>query len=348
MAGFEVLSCEGLGGLRWQSFYERLPTAFRSIHFSPAYARANAQHPWCAVAEGKGGFVMQPFVTKTDSAGVTMESVYGYGGPIAANVANGGGLRDQLEKEMSGWREQHGIICERTVLHPRLFQHQAILLPAEACPLFRKRVVLVPTIPEKAFMGVENKRRSALAKASRDGITARRALSTTGEPLFRFWQLYDATMERAGAVPIWRYPLAFFERMVVELRDNIALMEAVQNDVVVSSALVLTSPPEAYYQYAGNSGVSGASDLLIMEAAKHAHDCGCDTIDLGGGVTRDPKDPLLWYKSTFSRQRGSVYVVERVYDKERFTEASKGFEGVGYFPPWRAGAILNAVLQGSE
>lgn len=348
MGRFSVLSCQGLGGLRWQSFYERLPDYFRSIHFSPAYARAFAELPRCAVYEGDGGFVMQPFVTKADSVGLTMESLYGYGGPVADTLLAGGRLGGEFEREMAAWRQRRGILCERSVLHPRLYDHQSRLLPQDALPLFRKEVVHVLTDMERLQEGMEKKRRSALAKAWRDGITTRRALDPVGRSLFRFWQLYDGTMERAGAAPTWRYPVAFFERMAHELRDNFGLIEAVCDGEVVSAALVIASPPQAYYQFAGNSGVSGASDLLIMEAVKHAHDCGCDTIDLGGGVTRDPKDPLLWYKGTFSRLRGGVYVVERVYDKEKFEQASKGFEGVGYFPPWRAGAILNAVMQGAK
>lgn len=347
MAIFEVLSCEGVGGLRWQSFYERLPIFFRSIHFSPAYARANAELPQCAVYADPAGFVMQPFTLKSDKFGTTMDSLYGYGGPICSSLMNVYEYSARFDKGMDEWRRARAILCERAVLHPRLYQHQSMLFPDWA-PSFRKEVVIIQAAPAKLIAGFTKKRQSALSKAQRDGITTRCAL-TCATPLERFCKLYESTMNRVGASPFFRHSRTFFQNMAAHLHDNIAVVEAVDGKGdVVSAALVLTSPPQAYYQYAGNSGVSGASDLLIMEAARHAWNCGCETMDIGGGLTRDPKDPLLWYKGTFSPDRAGVYVIERIHDEERFTAASKGFEGVGYFPPWRAGEQINAATQGIE
>jgi hypothetical protein len=153
-------------------------------------------------------------------------------------------------------------------------------------------------------------------------------------------------MDRVGAAPRWRYARTFWDALMVELKNHTCIIEAVKDEILVSSALVLLCPPQAYYQYAGNSGVSGASDLLIVEAAKLAAECGCDTLDLGGGVTAAEDDPVLFYKGTFSKERAPVYVMERVYDQKKFDEASKGFEGGHYFPPWRAGEQLARATHG--
>jgi len=346
---FQVLGSDGIDSLRWQSFYDRLPVFFRSIHFSPAYARAYAALPRCAVLERKDSFVMQPFWTRPDAGGSTMENVYGYGGPITNTLLGVSDLGIEFEQCMNAWRAEAGIICERMVLHPRLaVQVQTTLLPPAVLPLIRKEVVIVRTEAEAFRAGVTQKRRSAIEKAVRDGISTKRSTSRA-QPLSRFVALYGQTMRRVNAAPRWKYSHPFFDKIMAELKGQICVIEAFKDNVVVSAAIVLISPPQAYYQYAGNSGVSGASDLLIVDAVRLAAECGCDTLDLGGGVTTAADDPVLFYKATFSKDcRADVYVLERVYDQHKFDEASKGFEGIGYFPPWRAGEQVNAATQGVE
>jgi hypothetical protein len=108
--------------------------------------------------------------------------------------------------------------------------------------------------------------------------------------------------------------------------------------------MLLMDGIEAHYQFAGNSGVSGASDLVILRAAEMARDAGCATMDLGGGVTAAEDDSVFWYKSTFSPKRRQVFVVERVFDQARFDELSAD-KPKDFFPPWRAGAGLMVQMQ---
>lgn len=341
MASFGILTCESADRVLWQALYDRLPPPLKAIHFSPGYAAAQGVSSWCAVARDRGEFIMQPFVMVLDEVGVTVESMYGYGGP----VGEGASLRGVLEEGLAEWRRGAGVVCERMVLHPRLAEYQARLLPDHLEAPYRKEVVVVATEPVAFRAGVAAKRRSAIEKATRDGITTSRSTSR-GQALTEFSALYSTTMERVGAAPRWQRQREFFDRHLCEMPGHVCLILAKQADgTTVSAAMVLVDPPEAYYQFAGNSGVSGASDLLVVESARLAHECGCPFLDLGGGVTAKEDDPVLWYKSTFSPLRRPVHVLERVHDREAFDRASRGLEGVGYFPPWRVGkqASLSAT-----
>jgi hypothetical protein len=326
-------------GSAWEDYAARLPARAKSVHFTQAYARvqeAAGGEAYCAVAEDGDAFIMQPFMLRTDEQGRNVvESLYGYGGPVGREghpdllLALGGVMAD--------FHVGRGVICERVVLSPHLAADQLAFYRAMGIkPRHVKDVVVLPTKLEDLDAGMTDKRRAAIFKAKRDGIATWRAVSR-GQSLTRFVELYRGTMARVGAAPRWRFPRKYFEAHLVELPGT-WIVEAYKEDVIVSSAMVLTCGREAHYQFAGNSGVSGASDLVILEAARLARDCGCKTLDLGGGVTAEPDDPVFWYKSTFSQMRRPVYVVERVHDQAAFDEASKGCPQTGFFPPWRAGA----------
>lgn len=352
MIKFRLLRSDGADDIVWESFYRAIPHPRRSVHFSPGYARTQeigcGGEAWCAIADDGGWpFVMQPFLLRTDDPGrVITESLYGYGGPVSSAEAPElwPAILLALEGGLTEFRMQRGVVCERTVLAPFMVENQRKIYEAMGVPTKHvKDVVVLPTDLASLDAGMSDKRRAGVFKAKRDGITVRRTASL-GHSLSRFWELYKGTMDKVGAAPRWRFARQYFEAHLRELRHRAVLVEAIIHGekngscTIVSSALVLVDGAEAQYQFAGNSGVSGASDLLVLEAAAVARDAGCLTLDLGGGVTAAADDSVFWYKSTFSPRRRPVYVVERVYDQQAFDKASDGYPQTGFFPPWRAGA----------
>jgi hypothetical protein len=104
MAIFRVLEPAGYDRVLWQQYFNALPSRYRLIHFSPGYARTQAlakgDAALCAVAQDEvsGEFLMLPFILR-DTAGVrSVESFYGYGGPVStAYGARAMALAEELD-----------------------------------------------------------------------------------------------------------------------------------------------------------------------------------------------------------------------------------------------------------
>jgi serine/alanine adding enzyme len=342
MAIFRVLEPAGYDRVLWQQFFNALPSRYRLIHFSPSYARtqalASGDHALCAVAQDElsSEFVMLPFIMRNTAGLCSVESFYGYGGPVSnVHGAPAMSLAVQLEERLMDWRAEHHVLCERTVLQPYLADFQQALVPWVGKLV--KQVVMIPTVDVPAAHSLmRDTRRHEIAKARKRGLKV--AVTTSrGAPLTRFVELYRATMKRKGASTNWELDQSHFDNIMAELAGNVVLVSVSNNERIVSAAMVLVNARHAHYQYAGNGlEEQGASDLLVSQAITVANACGCEWLDLGGGVTADPADSVLFYKSSFSKERRPVVVGTRVFDKHAFDEAAARFPQTSFFPPWRA------------
>jgi hypothetical protein len=339
---FRVLEPAGYDRVLWQQYFNALPSRYRLIHFSPGYARTQAlakgDAALCAVAQDEvsGEFLMLPFILR-DTAGVrSVESFYGYGGPVStAYGARALALTEELDAKLQDWRAEHRVVCERTVLQPYLSDLQQTLVPWVGKLV--KQVVMVPTVDVPAAHSLmRDTRRHEMAKARKRGLKVA-ATTSRGAPLTRLVELYRSTMKRKGASTKWEHDHSYFDTIMAELPGHAVLVTVSNKDRIVSAAMVLVCARHAHYQYAGNSlEEAGASDLLVSEAVAVAHACGCEWLDLGGGVTADPEDSVLFYKSSFSKERRPVVVGTRIFDKHAFAEAAAGYPETTFFPPWRS------------
>jgi len=336
MNGFSILDPHA-DGYRWQSLCDRLQLSI--IHFSPAYARAQMSHygrVLLAVFEDGDEFMMQPFEMRDHDGLVDLHSPYGYGGLIG-DVHS---MWKEMDVEFAKWRNDYSVICERHVLHPRMVRNQNNMawIERNVAPAERiKDTVVVRCVPENE-LNLRDTRRHCIRKARERGMVARRANPQFAE-LSTFYRLYCETMDRQNASSRWRFPMKYFTEYFREMPDRAVLVDVAAKDgTVLSSAIVLLGGPHAQYQFAGNSGVDGASDLLILKAVEIARECGAEVLDLGGGATSEQDDSLLNYKRSFSHERWPVMVCKRVFDQTRYDAACAGKPLTDFFPAYRSAA----------
>ena len=244
---------------------------------------------------------------------------YGYGGPT----------RDGFWDAYEIWARERGVVSTFVRFHPLLANqrgapiHVEELAPTVAWRVERERDLLA---------GLHFKHRNKVRKAENAGATV-----TAASGLGGFVELYEDTMRRIDADGFYLFEPAYWERLE-EL--PLARFDAEIDGEVVASALCLASPPWLHYHLSGTTDAgrsTGASTLVLLEAARWAQAQGYERFHLGGGLG-GKADSLHHFKARFDPD-GLVpaAVGKAIHDEDAYRELSGGrFDGYeGFFPAYR-------------
>jgi lipid II:glycine glycyltransferase (peptidoglycan interpeptide bridge formation enzyme) len=190
--------------------------------------------------------------------------------------------------------------------------------------------------------------RKNIRRAQELGVTVREA--TTDEDLDAFHRIYSATMARREALPAYRYPLDYFERIRSELRSHARFVLAELAGQVVAATLYLCDD-EDVYSFLGGSEMAHQharpTNLLVHETIRWAHETGRLRLVLGGGYR--PGDGIERFKAGFSPLRMKLPTFRRVHDQAKYDELlalwvqERGPLVSDYFPPYRADEVTRVV-----
>ena len=244
---------------------------------------------------------------------------YGYGGPTG----------DGFWPAYEAWARERGAVTTFVRFHPLYANqngapiHVEELAPTVAWRLGEERDLLA---------GLHFKHRNKVRKAEKAGATVAAA---TG--LGDFVELYEDTMRRIDADPFYLFEPAYWE-LLGEL--PLARFDAAIDGEVVASALCLASPPWLHYHLSGTTDKgreTGASTLVLLEAATWAQANGYERFHLGGGLG-GKADSLHHFKARFDPE-GLVEaaVGKAIHDEDTYRRLSGGETGFdGFFPAYRS------------
>jgi serine/alanine adding enzyme len=256
---------------------------------------------------------------------------YGYGGPVAAGeqppVARFYELYD-------GWCAEQGIVTSFIRFHP-LFANQ------RQAPGGLRVETLGPTIAWRLdgegdlLAGMHQKHRNVVRKAAGLGVTVETVEGPTN--LLQFAALYEETMRRLDAAEFYFFTPAYWERLH-ELDDRLVRFDAVHEGELVASALCMATPPWLHYHLGATSEAArttGASNLVLYEAARWAQERGFTRFHLGGGLG-GRTDSLYEFKRRFDPEGTSEAAVGKaVHDPPRYAKLAGDGGLDGFFPAYR-------------
>jgi CelD/BcsL family acetyltransferase involved in cellulose biosynthesis len=327
---------------RWETWWAESPG--REVFAHPAWARLNAAggRPLAAIWDGEGGRVLYPFVLyETASERATdVRTPYGYGGPVFWGADRAAAAR-AFWPRFDAWAAEAGVVAE--VVRFSLFDEDLLAYPGAREERLRNAVRRLDLEPEELWMDVAHKVRKNVKKAGRAGVQV--GYDPAGADLDEFLRVYAATMTRRKARPDYRFPRAYFERLLEELPGSVAFFHARHGGRLVATELVLISERNVY-SFLGGTDESAyelrPNDLLKWEIVLWAREAGKERYVLGGGSERD--DGVFRYKLSFA-PRGEVPffigtrilrpdMYERLVDERRRDPAWK--PRPGFFPLYRA------------
>lgn len=314
---FQILTCLGRDAAQWQSLIDQLPLEYRDVHFTPAYARVQQSlgHPcYAAVYQWQDFFILQPFMQRRGE----VVSFYGGGGPIS-NLIGKADYRLWLwfEQEFAEWRKANKITGEYTRLHPMFEREQRRMLRESTLNIEHLReavTVRIDTDDDKLLKSFSRNRQRGIKDACQQGAHVEYSSDTE-----LFGILYDESMERLHATDVWKYHKRVWQAYQSQLGNDYLSLFIARLDSTKAMLMVLHGNGKAYAQFIASNGlpnISGISDLLYSVSMKHCRDVGCKTYFMGGGTTSEVDDPLLQYKSGFSKVRVPVYFYKRQFSRE--------------------------------
>ena len=271
---------------KWRDLVLSLPPDLQDLHYLPGYVKAYADEGgWpalCSLVEAANGFVIYPHVVKARQ----VATAYGYGAPLASVPI----MADQA------WKPSGADVWFRT--HP--------LLPADHQPPGEreKRVVWIDLAgdPEAEL---RKGHKSSVAAARKAGVSI--GTITLGE----FYQMYLATMERLTAADRWRFSIKLLRDLRDAFPNGFHIMAAFYNGTPEAACVLLRAFGTCYYHYAASwrrHPELGIGNMLVVEAARWAKEQGDKRLHLGGGLTPDPDDSLLRFKTGFSSKQTWTHV----------------------------------------
>jgi hypothetical protein len=295
--------------------------------------------PFLLHLEGEGGHVVLAVIVRETPEGARdVTTPYGYGGPVALGADP---PRERFAELYEQWCAARGIVTSFVRFHPLLANHRDL---GERCQL----ELLGRTVAwELAGSGelldhLHPTHRNKVRKALKRG--ARVETVQSPDDLGEFATLYETTMRRLEAAPFYFFPAAYWELLATRLGDQVVRFDARVESELVASAVCLATPPWLHYHLSAVSEPgrqSGASNLLLLEAARWARERGFETFHLGGGVG-GREDSLFAFKAHFDPGGLllELYVGKAVHDVPRYLELSGAstLSYDGYFPAYRSPA----------
>jgi hypothetical protein len=277
----------------------------------------------CAVFQSDLGTVLYPFVHRKIEYRVPngehltdIISPYGYGGYFAWDVTDSDALLKEFVSRLDGWSVSQGVISE--FVRMSLFPMHLLGYPEPLTERSSNVVRSLDLSEEELWRDYDAKVRKNVKKALRNGV--RVEVDDAGSSLEAFHRIFASTMDRRDASSSYRYSMEFFQDLTSCLKGHIAYVNAIHEEQVVSTELVLISA-HSVYSFLGGT-LSSAFDVRPNDLLKHELCLWAKGMDkefyvLGGGYQKD--DGIFRYKKSFA-PTGIVpfYTGERVLDPARY------------------------------
>jgi hypothetical protein len=312
---FQVLSAS-LDQGKWDSLvFYRFPTP--DVHFTSAYVRLQTTSEITgrlAVFDDGNDLVIQPFMMQRLPSGLSYDitSPYGYGGSISKSNPPGPGF----QKAFLEWARDSNVVAEHCCLNPfykaNLSSGPPLLLAVRSKP--------VVVIDLQNFSLEKTRRR--VRRGYKNAVSLGMEVTEEDNSIsaLQFWDLYRTSMETKGANAAWRHSYNYFSRHDFEPVG--ARWFFIKLGAQYYRALLTIGIGEtAYAHFLGTSNElrhEGLDEMLYLGAASALARSGFKYFHLGGGLTTDPMDSLLAFKSGFSDMRLTAWRFGRVFDQSAY------------------------------
>jgi serine/alanine adding enzyme len=243
-----------------------------------------------------------------------------------------------------------------------LLRHSPLVPQASDLPGLRSiisghpTIVLEPVDSDSAWSGMEHNCRKKIRKALKNGYAGevRQAAGQDSASGGDFRRLYEQTMQRLDAAPLYFFSDDYYTELLDGLGSNLFI--AVVRDqmgVVASSALLMRHAQRLHIHLSGSNlddARMGSNNLLLWTATQFAIDQGLGQFHLGGGL--GPRDSLFTFKRSFGGRELEYGVSGLIIDHELYqVHTQNRAEACGittdplldsdYFPAYRAGTPVS-------
>jgi serine/alanine adding enzyme len=333
---------------------DQLPEGLSSpdVYFTAGYGRAaciTEGGEWLLLEAFDGAWQV-PLIVRTliDGTKDAITSIYSgvYAAPLLSSVQ----IQEAWSATLTCLREL-GIIS--VVLRGSPLVPQAPHGPGQrSIVIGNPTIVLEPADRDSAWSNMAGTCRTKIRKALKNGYTGevRQAAGQDLAPGSDFRRLYEQTMQRLDAAPMYFFSDDYYSELLDGLGSNLLISE-VRNPlgVVVTSGLLMRHGQRLHAHLGGSNmddARMGSNNLLNWTEMQFTIDQGLSQFHIGAG--HDQRDSLFKFKSSFGGRElaydvTGLIINPKLYQahvESRANECDTTSEALlasNYFPAYRAG-----------
>ncbi len=274
-------------------------------------------------------------------------SVYGYVGPVCSHAEIPEAVVEEFQRALEETLRRLHVVDVFSRLHPLIEQHSLLGGLGECAMLSRTVSIDLTLPPETQRSQFHASTRTKINRLRRQGVIC--IHDKAGRYFENFLEIYDETMRRVRAAPMYFFGRTYFERLWRDLAPNVHLFVCLQNERPIAAGLFLDCRGIVQYHLAGTRTDAlpmSPFRLLIDTVRLWATERGCRVLHLGGGLTGRPDDGLFHAKCGFSKRTHDFAVwrwvlmpeiYRRLCEETSLWNERHGLEAAaGYFPQYRS------------
>lgn len=332
---YKLLSTKN--AIEWRGLLEKLPSSSQDVYFTPEYyslyeslGDGAAQ---CFVYEEEDNIVLYPFlINSINSLGYNLDKeyydiqgAYGYNG-IVTNCKTDTFI-EKFWNIFELFCIENQIVAEFTRLHP--FISDPNIYRRTHSVIFDRKTIFfnLQKSDDEVFEAFQYSTKRQIKRATnRFGIKLEIEEQTQNN-LNNLIKIYHGTMNRAEATDYLYFNDTYFKELV-SLNNSvqfIAMLEGKPIGVIFG----------IYSKDFFHGHLSGSireymhmspSSFLYWEMFKYAKNKGCKVLHLGGGDSPEEDNPLLKFKTNFSKDSADFYIAKKIHNEEVYKEVVKQWE----------------------
>ena len=304
------------------SFYESLPTEKKIASLSPEYLKSDVAREkdceplYLGYNDSSGFGIYSCLIKRIDNFSLksVVQNPYGYGAELSSTQ----GTYDNFRSHLDLWFQSNNVFAETIARHPVIsknFDHTK-----EANNIYRslpKKCVMI-NFNDPNWAQYTSRCRNTIRKGVNFGYKCE--ILPSHEYVNEFIHLYHSAMEKIGASSFYFFERDYFEALMSSAYCTLVVCQ--KDEVWHSAALFMEAEQYAEYHLAATipKGKNyGATNILLDYAAHHYKNKNFNLLYLGGGVTDQSDDPLLKFKTSFSKELIDYNREFRIHD-QRFID----------------------------
>lgn len=320
---YKIISLDDLK--EWKKYLSRLPIEQRDVYYTPEYysvAENNGDgKAYCFVFEDKGELAIYPFLLNSinkigydlDKEYFDIQGAYGYNGVLSSSYV--ASFINLFYDAFNDFCYKWNIIAEFVRFHPLLnnqkFSENFIDQIED-----RETIVLNIDQPYQDIWKNEysSKNRNMVRKSEKAGCKS--YVSNNDKDWIEFMDLYKQTMQNVGASDYYFFDNKYFNDLKEKIESNTLLIVNKLEGIITGGMILFAYGNYAHYHLSARDtkyGKFAVNNNFLNKAIEIACNMQSKKMHFGGGASSSPDDPLLKFKSNFSKERGAFFIGKKIH-----------------------------------
>ena len=308
------------------------------------FSKLETEQPALVLFQSEDSYIALPFLIRPipDTDYYDATCVWGYGGPISANIDQSFDLK-LFEEELKNLLEEKKIVSVFSRLNPFIEGQEDILKNIGLI----QEVGVVVNIDLTKELDVQRTQYSKTTKryVNKYGKQCTIKYSKKREDILLFIDLFYENMDRVKAKDQYYFTPEYFFGLIESKDFETDVLIAIENETekIISAAMMIKTKDIIQYHMSGtyNDYLKMTPVRLLIDKTRiDGTEQGYTYFNLGGGVG-GKENPLLQFKSSFSKDFKTFNVWKYIVDQEVYdqlcdaNDTLKTATDVDFFPLYR-------------